>query len=176
MRRPSLLLVSVLFASSLSGCVSPEHPVTGSVFEDENLETLVISQINSRHIANTHVNVTCLNRRVLLTGEVPSEAAKSDIEKTVSGVAKVRAINNELVVGGIIGLSSRTADSWIASDVKFSFIHNGSLHASDIKITVENGTVFLMGTVHRKDGAAAAELASTTKRVQRVILLFEYLD
>lgn len=174
MRRYSLSMLVLIGA--LSGCAPMDTLPAGSVFEDESIEKQAASQINSQHIRNAHVNATSFNRRLLLTGEVPSEAIKSAIERLVTDLSKVRAISNELVVSDIRGIASLTSDSIITSDVKFRFMNNGSFQRSRVKIVTESGTVFLMGLVTRREAASAAELASTTKGVQRVILLFDYLD
>lgn len=176
MRRLCRLLMLVSFIGMLPSCAPLDHAPAGSVFDDENIERQAISQINSRHTGTVHVNVTSFNRRLLLSGEVSSDASKSEIEKIVSGVANVRAINNELVVGNIRGIASSTSDSLVTSDVKFRFVNEGAFHTNQVKIITENGTVFLMGSVHRKEAASAAELASTTNGVRRVVMLFEYLD
>lgn len=172
MRRLRHSLALALVTGLLAGCVAPEHPPATSVFDDENIEKDAITRINSRHTGQVHVNVTCFNRRLLLTGQVPSAASKEEIAKIVSATPKVRAINNELVVGDISGIASRTSDSWISSDVKFSLRKS----ADEIKVVTENGAVFLMGTLRRNAGAAAAETASATKGVKSVVMVFEYLD
>lgn len=176
MPRLRLSLAMALVMGMLAACAAPEPPPAASVFDDENIEKEVILRVNSQNTGKVRVNVTCFNRRVLLTGEVPNETSKSEIAKIVSGVPKVRAVSNELIVGEISGISSRTSDSWVTSDVKFRFLKNGAFPADQIKPTTDNGTVFLMGTVRRKAGASAAELASTTKGVQRVVMVFDYLD
>lgn len=170
------LVVFVLFCGILTACTPMTTLPASSVFVDETIEKQAIVQLKSRHIDNAHVNVTCFNRRLLLTGEVPSEASKIEIEKIVSGVANIRVISNELVVSEMRGIASFTADSLVISDVKFRFIKNGSFQPSRIKIMAEDGTVFLMGQVNRKEASSVAELASTTKGVRSVILLFDYLD
>lgn len=170
----SLLILSV--ASLLPACAPLNPPPPGSVFEDEHIEKQAISRINSLSTNPVHVSVTCFNRRVLLTGEVPSEASRSEIETIVTGVSNVKAVSNELVVSDINGIASRTSDSLTTSDVKFRFINNGSFNANQVKVVTENGTVFLMGTLHRKQAAFAAELASTTNGVKRVVMVFDYLD
>jgi osmotically-inducible protein OsmY len=166
----------ILFYVGLSACTPVSTFPNSSVFEDEHIEKQAIAQIKSRHIVNAHVNVTCFNRRLLLTGEVPNETTKSEIEKIVSGVANVKVLSNELVVGETRGIASFTADSLIMSDVKFRFLKYGSFQPSHIKIMAEDATVFLMGKINRKEASSAAELASTTKGVRQVILLFDYLD
>ena len=170
----SALAVSLLAA--LAGCVNPQNAPAGSVFDDENIEKDAIARINSGHSGRVHVNVASLNHRLLLTGEVPSEASKAEIERLVAPVPRLRAINNELVVGEISGVAARTSDSWITSDIKRRLRNSNALDSGKIRVVAENGSVFLMGTVHRKEGAAAAEIASTTNKVQRVVLVFEYLD
>ena len=40
----------------------------------------------------------------------------------------------------------------------------------------ESGVVYLMGLVTKAEADAAAELASTTKGVTKVVKLFEYID
>ncbi len=170
------LLTALPLLAVLAGCATPQNTPAVSVFDDENIETDALARINGAHNGNVHVTVTSFNRRLLLTGEVPSVAAKAEIEKLVAGVPKVRAVSDELMVATITGVSSRTADSWITSDVKYRLRGNAAFSADQIKVVAENGTVFLMGSVRRKQGAAAAEIASNASRVQRVVLVFDYLD
>jgi osmotically-inducible protein OsmY len=174
MRSRALLAVSLL--AVLAGCAAPQNPPAVSVFDDENIETEAISRIQRGRPSNVHVDVASFNRRLLLTGEVQSEAARSEIEKLVTGIPKVRAISNELVVGNITGVATRTTDSWIASDVKRRLRGNPSFNADQVKVVTESGTVYLMGNLSRSQAAAAAEVASTTNRVARVILVFDYVD
>ncbi len=176
MRRIIIVASAIAFLAALSGCVAPQNAPVVSVFDDENIESDAMSRINSGHSGKVHVTVTSFNRRLLLTGEVPNAASRAEIEKLVGGVPKVRAISNELVVDEISGLSTRTTDSWITSDVKRRLRGSSALSSDQIKVVAENGAVYLMGNVNRKQGAAAAEIASTTNRVQRVVLLFDYLD
>lgn len=174
MRELYRTLSVALVMGMLSGCAAPEHPPAVSVFDDEDIEKQAITRITGENLGHVHVNVTSFNRRLLLTGQVPSAASREQIARIVTGVPKVRAVVNELVVGDISGISSRTSDSWVTSDVKFRLLKDGP--AGEIKVTTENGTVFLMGTLRRRQGAAAAELASTTKGVKQVVMVFEYLD
>jgi osmotically-inducible protein OsmY len=123
-----------------------------------------------------HVNITSFNRHVLLTGEVPTEEAKADIAKMVAGVQNVKAVSNELAVSGKSSLTSRSGDAIITADVKLRFVNNQVFQPDHVKVITENGVVFLMGLVYHKEASSAAELASTTGGVQRVVKVFEYLD
>lgn len=171
--RPGRFVAGVL-AALLPLAAAAEGPGSAA-FQDENIVKGAIARINAEHFANARVNAACFQGRLLLTGEVPSDSMRAEAEKAVSGIANVRGIDNELAVAPIIGISVRTRDSWITSDVKFRLLKNG-FGRDTVRVVTEDGTVYLMGTVTRKDGSAAAELASTTERVQRVVLVFQYLD
>lgn len=153
-----------------------DRRTTGTFIEDESIEDKAALQIGEKYKSTAHVNVTSFNRQVLITGEVPNAAAKTDIGKIVSSVPNVKAVSNELAVSGLTGLTSRSSDSIITGDVKLRFLNNKAFQADHIKVITENGTVYLMGLVYRKEAEAATELASTTSGVQKVVKVFEYLD
>lgn len=164
---PALFLYALLPHIAVAG---------GATFEDEKIVRTAIMRIDALKLSSAHVNVSSFNRRILLTGEVPDAEASSRAAQAAAGVPNVSGVSNELQVGPIIGLATRTSDSLIASDVKLRLYHNGILRSVPIKIVVENGNVFLMGVVRRKEGETAAQVASQTRGVRRVLLEFEYLD
>lgn len=182
-----LLLAAVLGA--LQGCfpvvatgvgagalMVADRRTTGAYIEDEAIEDKALAKIAEKYGDKVHVNVTSFNRHVLLTGEAPNAADKPGIEKIVAGLPNVKAIYNELAVSGLSSFTSRSSDTVITGDVKLRFLNNPAFQATNVKVITENGVVFLMGMVYRKEAAAAAEIASTTKGVQRVVKVFEYLD
>jgi osmotically-inducible protein OsmY len=188
MRYLSYLLLAAVFAS-LQGCpamfatgvgtgalMASDRRTTGAFIEDEGIENKALGQINAKFKNATHVNVTSFNRHALITGEVPNEETKLEAGRIVAGVQNVKAVTNELVIAGTTGITSRSSDSIITADVKLRFLNNKAFQADHIKVITENGTVFLMGLVYRKEAAAAAEIASTTGGVLRVVKVFEYLD
>lgn len=156
--------------------VAQGRGINESAREDQKIETRAIDLIYQQFRIYIHVNVTSHNRNVLISGEVPDEATRTAIEKIVSGLEGVRNVNNELVISGNSSLASRSNDSLITTNVKLRFARDKHINAEHIKIVTENGTVFLMGNVKRAEADAAAEIASTTDRVKRVVKLFEYAD
>ena len=105
-----------------------------------------------------------------------SAADKAGAEQIVVGVANVNGVSNELVVDELSDLASRSNDTLITSNVKLRFINTKAFLPDHVKVVTENGVVFLMGLLYRKEAEAAAEIASNSKGVQRVVTLFEYLD
>jgi osmotically-inducible protein OsmY len=184
-----LLLVATLGA--LQGCfpiiatggvtgalMAADRRTTGTYIEDEGIELKASDRITNKYRSDVHVNVTSFNRRVLITGEVPNGSVREGVEQIVMGVPNVKSVSNELMIAGPSSLTSRSSDTLITSDVKFRFLNNNkaSFQPDHVKVVTENGTVYLMGLVYHKEADAAAEIASTTSGVQRVVKVFEYLD
>ena len=179
----------ILVACLLQGCVpvvkegasddarmEKERVNSEAYREDRKIETSAVDRIYEQFKILIHVNVTSFNHNVLISGEVPDESTRAAIEKTVSGIDGIRHLSNELVISGNSSLASRSNDSLIATNVKLRFARDKRVIAEHIKVVAENATVFLMGNVKRVEADAAAEIASTTNKVVRVVKLFEYTD
>ena len=72
-------------------------------------------------------------------------------------------------------LGSRSNDTLITSKVKARFVDQNKFQINHVKVVTERGVVYLMGIVTRQEGDAAAQIASTTEGVQRVVKVFEYI-
>jgi len=121
------------------------------------------------------VSVTSFNRRVLLTGQVPSETDKTDAERVVRQVAGVTTVYNELQVAPRVDASTTANDAALTARVKAAFIEQKVLESSAVKVTTSNGVVYLMGLVTAREGPAYATAASRVSGVRRVVTLFEFI-
>ena len=83
---------------------------------------------------------------------------------------------NELDVGNVSANSSNSSDSRITGSVKMRFVKSPALKADQVKVVTENSVVYLMGLVTRAEADAASDIASTTRGVQKVVRVFEYID
>ena len=186
-RRLLTLLALAAALPVLQGCVTAaavgagtvalmveDRRTTGTYVEDENIEWKVLARVNSDFKA-AHVNGTSFNRRVLLTGQAPTEEAKKAIEAAVKAIPEVAGVVNELAVGGNSSLTSRGSDSIITSNVKARMVGNGKFSPNHVKVVTEDGVVYLMGIVTQAEGDAAVEIARSTSGVQRVVKAFELL-
>jgi len=188
MRVVSLLLLG-LVPALLQGCfpvvavgvgagvmMAQDRRSTDAFIDDQKIEAQAARLIDKQVVSVMHVNVTSFNYHVLISGEVPDEPTKTEIGKIVSGIEKVRDVQNELAVSPTSSLASRSNDGLITSSVKLRFMNNQHFNADHIKVVTENGTVYLMGLVKHAEADAATEITSTTQGVRRVVRMFEYLD
>lgn len=149
---------------------------TETFIADEAIETRTVNRINEAYGDKVHVNVTSFNRAVLLTGEVPSEAAKAEAERIAGKVPNVRAVTNELLVAGHSSFGGRSNDSYITSKVKARFIDAGKFATNHVKVVTEAGTVHLLGLVTQREADAAVDIARTTGGVLKVVRIFEIVS
>jgi len=149
---------------------------TGGMYvEDENIEWKVISRMQDAQFNGSHVNGTSYNRKVLLTGEAPTEAMKKEIGDAVAKVPSVVTVANEIQVAGASSLSARGSDSLVTTNVKTRMVNNKKFSPNHVKVVTEASTVYLMGIVTQEEGDAAADVARTTSGVRGVVKVFEYM-
>jgi osmotically-inducible protein OsmY len=156
--------------------MASDRRTTGMYIEDENIEWKVLGKAGGTDFQGAHVNATSYNRRVLLTGEVPTEDAKKKVEEAVRKIESVREVANELQVAGVSSMASRGNDALVTSNVKARMVNNGRFSPSHVKVLTEQGVVYLMGLVTQAEGDAAVEIARTTSGVARVVKVFEYIS
>ncbi|MDP1559540.1 MAG: BON domain-containing protein [Nitrosomonas sp.] len=171
-----LFAVGVGAGAGTGAYMSVDRRTSGIFVEDEGIELRTARRISQQLGNSVHINVTSFNRNVLLTGEAPTETAKQEIEKLAMSVQNVRNIVNEIKIAGNTSLHSRSTDAVTTSKVKTRFLHAGQFQINHVKIITENGIVYLMGLVKHREAESAAEIASTTSGVLKVVKVFEFLD
>jgi osmotically-inducible protein OsmY len=176
-----LLLVLALLAVVLQGCAEMstmnfglDRRSTGTLIDDEGIELRATNRVSERFGDKVHVNITSFNRSVLVTGEVPNEQAKAEIEKIITGTVNVRGVTNDLQVAGGTSLSSRASDATITGKVKARFLDANRFNTLLVKVVTEASVVYLMGIVTESEANEAVEVARTTGGVRKVVKVFEY--
>jgi osmotically-inducible protein OsmY len=155
--------------------MATDRRTTGTYIEDESIEWKAVARLREFTSRGVHANPTSFNRRVLLTGEAPTEDLKKQVEDAVRGVDNVRDVVNELKVAGASSLASRGNDALITSNVKARMVNNGRFSPSHVKVLTEANTVYLMGLVTQSEADAAVEVTRTTQGAERVVKVFEYV-
>lgn len=183
----TLLLAAALAAPLLQGCVElavvgagvalatvEDRRTTGTQLEDRGIELRAANRIDDRHGERVHVNVTSFNRYVLLTGEIPDEATRADIEAMVRGVPNVVGVSNDLQIAGRSSTTSRSNDTLITANVKTRLVEANKANPFHVKVVTEAAVVYLLGIVTEQEAADTVEIARTTSGVRKVVKMFEY--
>jgi osmotically-inducible protein OsmY len=163
-------------AAATGVMVAQDRRTVGTMTEDEGIEQKASGRIGERYKDGVHLNATSYNRMVLLTGEVPDAAARTEVERIARGVENVRGVYNETQVAGQSSYTARSNDAVITSKVKARFLDSNKFNALHVKVVTEANVVYLLGMVKKQEATDATEIARTTSGVQKVVRVFEYLD
>ncbi|WP_137720133.1 BON domain-containing protein [Methylobacillus flagellatus] len=162
--------------AATAGSVAIDRRSAGNVVDDEGIELKANHQISQDVGDAVHANVTSFNRNVLITGEAFDEKSRAAPEAIVKSYPNVRHVTNELVIAPKTSLQTRSADAYITTKVKGSFVKENLFNANHVKVVTENGTVFLMGVVTQKEADDAVEIARNISGVNKVVKVFEYVE
>jgi osmotically-inducible protein OsmY len=151
-------------AAATSALVASDRRTAGAQLEDKRIELKASGSIQKTLGDKVHVSVTSFNRRVLLTGEVPTQKQN------------IGLIHNDLAIAGPSSLMQRSSDALLSAGVKTRMITTRGLDPNAISITSERGSVYLMGIVTKREAELATEAARSFSGVQRVVQVFELIS
>lgn len=187
----SASLAILLSALLLQGCVgavvvgtaavaaktSTDPRTTGTQLDDTTLEVRVNGALaKDKELGeNSRVIATAYQGRILLTGQVPTEAISQQAQQTALGVDGVQEVYNELRIGDRVTLGTTSNDTWITTKVRSQLLTSNTVKSTKVKVITENSEVFLLGLLTEQEGQAAAKIASHTKGVKKVTTVFTYL-
>lgn len=156
--------------------VATDRRTSGTQVEDQGIELKASKRLADKLGDRVHISINSYNRMVLLTGETRNEADKAEAERIVAEVENVSRVSNELQVGFISSLSSRSNDVLIAGKIKASLVDARDLISNAFYVVVERGEVFMMGRVTEREALRASEIARGVAGVKKVVRMFEIIS
>jgi len=167
------LLVGVVVAGT--ALVVTDRRTTGSQVDDQTIQLRVANELSAAlGKLPVHINVNSFDRKVLLTGEVPDEATKARAGAIATASQNVRIVVNELAILPPSSVSSRTADTALATKVRAAFVNTREIAFNSVEIVTERGIVYLLGLVTEHEGQIIALVASKVSGVKQVVKVFDY--
>lgn len=186
------LVLSMLAAApiALSGCaalivggavvggslLATDRRSSGTQLDDQAIEFKANSRIRDLLGDRGHVNATSYNRLLLLTGEVPTETDRTNLEQALSRIDNVKSVVNELAAMTASSLSQRSNDALITTKVKATLVDAGDISSNAFKVFTERGIVYLMGRVTEREADRASDLTRSISGVQKVVRVLEIVS
>ena len=177
----SLRFCACLFAClTLVSCgnYTGEGRTPGVFIDDAYIERTATDLIEKAHeeFKDARLKVVSMEAKVLLAGEVSTEALKTLAEQQVLKIRQVRGVFNELAVSAKPAFLSRANDATITLKVKTRLLNNPDVAGRRIKVVTVNEAVYLMGSLDEREGELAGKIAAETAGVLKVVKLFEYVQ
>jgi len=186
-----LLLINFLMGACSSVATNGEEITEQSLLQDrrtrdailidKEIETEAYSELNSDNdlLSQSHFTISAYNGAVLLTGETSNEELEKKIISTVQAIPNVKLVHNNLIIADPSDSSSRANDLFITDSVKKALNQIRTIPDFDpsmVKVITENGTVYLMGLVHRDEGTVVINVTRLQPGIKQIITVFEYID
>ena len=112
--------------------------------QDHKIEASAKSSYNfMTHLKNDNIKVDSKDGVVTLSGTVSRDYHKFLAQETVSGLAGVKSVNNQLSVVG--EQPAEHSDGWITMKVKTVLAFHKNVSASGTEVNTQNGVVTLTG-------------------------------
>ena len=151
----------------------------GTKIDDRFLEGLIKRELTKKKslLKGSNINVTVFDSRVLLTGQVPNRRVSELAEDVAISLSEVKKedISNHVKIMGPISLVSRSNDRWLTTKVRARLLSSKDASGSSLRVTCENGTVFLMGRVTQEESELITSLVSKVFGVEKIVKVFTYL-
>ena len=184
----TLLVTSFIFSSCspiLQGAaavttvatMSNDRRSAGEMIDDKTLNFNLSNIVRKDAILeDMHINFMVYNKAVLMAGEAPSAEARDYLEKQIKQkIPKIRKFINEVSVMPNSSYLSRAKDGIITVQVDALFLDQEVFHPTHVRVITERKTVYLMGSVTKREAEHATNLATKAKNVDKVVKLFNYL-
>ena len=127
-------------------------------------------------LEDTHINFNVYNKSVLMAGQVSTEEINNYLEELIRKKApKMSQLINEVLVMPNSSYLSRGKDGVISLQIEALFLDQEVFHPVHVAVLTEMGTVYLMGSVTKREAEHATNVASQAKNVKKVVKLFNYL-
>lgn len=184
-------LAVIISALLLQGCVgavvvgsaavatktATDPRTVGTQVDDGTLELRVNSALSKDEQIKkeARINVTTYLGKVLLAGQSPNQDLSSRAKQIALGVEGATEVYNEIRIMPPVGLGTVSRDTWITTKVRSQLLTSNQVKSSNVKVTTENGEVFLLGLVTEREGKAAADIGSRVSGVKHVTTAFTIL-
>jgi osmotically-inducible protein OsmY len=180
------LFIFLFAALTLQGCVNAAITSASVVYDrkniqrslsDHNISIQAYRKIykDTKKYKNTSVAISSFHRIVLMTGQIPDPAERTEIENIVKSIPDIEHVYNLTTISEPVSTLISMSDSWITTKIKTRLLAENDFDQDSVKVITENGTVYLMGILPPEQADIAVDVARTTVGVQNVVKIFSYL-
>ncbi|KOC87304.1 division/outer membrane stress-associated lipid-binding lipoprotein [Winslowiella iniecta] len=167
----------VVGSAAVATKTATDPRTVGTQVDDGTLELRVSNALakDEQIKKDAHIVATAYQGKVLLTGQAPNADIPGRAKQIAMGVDGATEVYNEIRQGQKVSLGTASSDTWITTKVRSQLLGSDQVKSSNVKVTTENGEVFLLGLVTDQEAKAAADIASRVSGVKHVTTAFTIL-
>lgn len=123
------------------------------------------------------IGVTVRERRVLLTGQVPSQADHQAVIEAVRTIPDVAEVLDALAISADEGLADAARDQWIAQDLSNDLLFDAVIKSVNYAVVSNDRVIYLIGVAQDNDELdRTLRYARNTAYVRGVVSLVRLRD
>ncbi|AXF77368.1 divisome-associated lipoprotein YraP [Erwinia tracheiphila] len=170
-------VAAVIGSAAVATKTASDPRTIGTQVDDGTLELRVSNALSKDQQIKTNARIiaTAYQGKVLLTGQAPDATLASRAKQIAMGVDGAAEVYNEIRTSEKASFGMTSSDTWITTKVRSQLLASDQVKSSNVKVTTENGEVFLLGLVTDAEGKAAADIASRVSGVKHVTTAFTIL-
>ena len=190
-----LLQSLVIFTSItfLSGCVSlisagastaitaisveNDRRTSGEIVDDKTLNLRLLTWSSSNEaVSQSNISFLVFKKIILVAGQAPDAKTKSLILSEIqSKFTEANRVIDEISISKNISFIDKAKDVAITGLIEASLFNQEVVNPTHIRVMTENGVVYLMGDVMKREADSAVKVASSVNGVKSIIKHFNYL-
>lgn len=147
---------------------------------DESIELVArknLSQIDGIGKNTVRIAIDSFAGEVLLTGEVPRQTIKTNIETMLKSIKDVKTVYNYLTVTDTPKSQSHTVhENYLKSKIAARLITNKGIRASQYKIVVRDRTAYVMGRMTLEQQNYILQAIQNTAGMSSAVTLTTLID
>ena len=186
----SKIIALILCFSLLQGCTAvvvggaatgaaaaTDRRTLGTQIDDNTIELKAGVILKEAEGLEDHARIVVksVNGHLLVVGQTPNDYLRELAIKTLKQIEGVKRIHNQVRIGSITSITTRTEDTWITARIKIKLLTADGVNSNNISVLTENAEVYLMGLVTEDEAQKAAEVARNISGVEKVVKVFEIL-
>ena len=173
------LLCSSCVSSFFSGAqlVYDRHSIQKGI-DNHQIQVKANHQLFDRypHLKRANISVVTYNKDLIVLGQVPTQADKNLVSRTLQSVQGHRRFFNELVVGNNASLAQSIKDSWLTAKLRTKMVAENGIDPSQFKIISENSVIYILGDVKKPQANIVVQLAQNISGVSKVVRILRYYN
>jgi len=168
---------TLLLITSANQLADQDHGkrTLGARIEDQSIENKAfINLYNSdKSFRGNRIIIRSYNGYVLLTGQVKTADLKKKSTSIIRNIRHVRRVYNELEVTKSNSISHHLNDLWLTGKVRTAMLFTPYFRSTRVKLTSQNGTVYLMGLLTKQQTQRAVDITKEIHGVKKIVKLVE---
>lgn len=168
---------TLLLITSANQLTDQDHGkrTLGARIEDQSIENKAfINLYNSdKSFRGNRIAIRSHNGYVLLTGQVKTADLKKKSTSITRDIRHVRRVYNEIEITKSNPISHYINDLWLTGKVRTAMLFTPHFRSTRVKLTSQNGTVYLMGLLTKKQTQRAVDITKRIHGVKKIVKLVE---